>query len=123
MIKILIVDDQATVRKGLRMQLSLEADLKVVGEAENGSMALEAIPILNPDLIILDLEMPIMDGLSTLEILRKHYPDMPVVMLSIHDWPEDRAHAQAEGVSAFIVKSGNPSELITEIHRVVNQQN
>ena len=94
MINILIVDDQAAVRKGLKMQLSLEADLLVVGEVENGSRALEVIPSLKPDVVILDLEMPVMDGLSTLEFLRIEHPEIPVIMLSIHDCLDDRFQAE-----------------------------
>lgn len=120
--KILIVDDQAAVRKGLKMQLSLEADLLVVGEAENGSLALELIPSLKPDVIILDLEMPVMDGLSTLEMLRMEYPDICVIMLSIHDSVGDRLRSEVGGASAFVVKSGDPSQLISEIRRVVDHQ-
>ena len=122
MIKILIVDDQAVVRKGLKMQLSLEDDLLVVGEAENGRQALEVIPSLKLDVIILDLEMPVMDGLSTLEILRKEHPGIPVIMLSIHDCLDDRLQAETEGVSAFVVKSGDPSRLISEIRQVADHQ-
>ncbi len=120
MIKILIVDDQAAVRKGLKMQLSLEADLLVVGEAENGSQALEMVPSMKPDVIILDLEMPVLDGLRTLEKLRKEYPDIGVIMLSIHDYVDDQLSSKIEGASAFVVKSGDPSQLIGEIRRVVD---
>ena len=120
MIKILIVDDQAAVRKGLKMQLSLEADLLVVGEAENGSQALEMVPSLKPDVIILDLEMPVLDGLRTLEKLRMEYPDIGVIMLSIHDYVDDQLSSKIEGASAFVVKSGDPSQLIGEIRRVVD---
>lgn len=119
MIKILIVGDQAILSRGLRMRLSLEADLEVVAEAENASKALEVIPNLKPDLIVLDLEMSKTDGLSNFEIIRGSYLDIPVIMLSIHDWQEDRARAKADGMNAFI---SDPSELITEIHRVVNQR-
>jgi len=122
MIKILIVDDQAVVRKGLKMQLSLEADLLVVGEAENGRQALEMILTIKPDVIILDLEMPVMDGLSTLEILRKEHPGIPIIILSIHESLDDRLQAEAEGVSAFVVKSGDPSRLISEIRQVADHQ-
>jgi DNA-binding NarL/FixJ family response regulator len=121
MIKILVVDDQAAVRKGLRMQLSLEADLMVVGEAENGRLALEMIPGLKPDVVILDLEMPVMDGLSTLEKLRTEQPELPVIILSIHDCLDNRLQAEVEGASAFVVKSSDPSQLISEIRRVADQ--
>jgi len=121
MIKILLVDDQAAVRRGLRMQLSLENTLFVVGEAENGLRALEVIHELNPDLIILDLEMPIMDGHRTLKELRKQHSDIPVIMLSIHDGVEDRTLAEAEGVSEFVVKSGDLSPLITAIYKAIDQ--
>ena len=121
MIKILLVDDQAAVRRGLRMQLSLENTLFVVGEAENGLRALEVIHELNPDLIILDLEMPIMDGHRTLKELRKQHSDIPVIMLSIHDSVEDRTLAEAEGVSEFVVKSGDLSPLITAIYKAIDQ--
>ena len=122
MIKILIVDDQDAVRKGLKMQLSLEADLLVVGEAENGRQALERVPTIKPDVIILDLEMPVMDGLSTLEILRNESPGIPVIMLSIYDCPDDRLQAESEGARAFVIKSGDPSRLISEIRQVADHQ-
>jgi len=119
MIKILIVDDQPAVRKGLRMQLSLEDDLEVVGEAENGNEAVKAVPELNPDLIILDLEMPIIDGFNTMEILNERHPGLPVIALSIHDNIENRRKAQLKGVNAFVLKSGDTSELIAKIHQAV----
>ena len=122
MIKILIVDDQDAVRKGLKMQLSLEADLLVVGEAENGRQALEMVPTIKPDVIILDLEMPVMDGLRTLEKLRKEYPDIGVIMLSIHDCVDDRLRSKITGANAFVVKIGDPSQLISEIRLVANHQ-
>lgn len=122
MVKIFIIDDRAEVRKGLRMQLSLESDFVIVGEAEGGSSALEAIPTVNPDVIILDCEMPVMDGFSAWEKLRKLTPQIPVIMLSIYDCPEERNRAIAEGLSAFIVKDGEQSSLFNAIYDAVNKR-
>ncbi|MFQ5356027.1 MAG: chemotaxis response regulator protein-glutamate methylesterase [Mariprofundaceae bacterium] len=81
-IRVLVVDDAVLVRRMLSDVLNSDADIEVVGVAANGKIALEKIPRLEPDLITLDIEMPVMDGLETLVAIRKAYPRLPVIMFS-----------------------------------------
>lgn len=81
-IRILVVDDSVVIRKVLSDTLAEDRALEVVGTASDGRIALAKIPLLKPDLITLDVEMPVMDGLETLAFLRKLYPKLPVIMFS-----------------------------------------
>src|SRR6202162_4400997 len=81
-IRILVVDDSVVIRKLLADTLSADPALEVVGVASDGRIALAKIPLLKPDLITLDIEMPVMDGLQTLAAVRKLYPKLPVIMFS-----------------------------------------
>ncbi|HEX2909053.1 MAG TPA: response regulator transcription factor [Phototrophicaceae bacterium] len=81
-IRIMLVDDHAVVRQGLRMFLGLDADIEVVGEATNGAQALQAARRLRPDVILMDLLMPEMDGVTAIEILRREMPDTEIIALT-----------------------------------------
>src|SRR5271170_5735029 len=81
-IRILVVDDSLVIRRLLSDTLSGDRSLEVVGTASDGRIALAKIPLLKPDLITLDIEMPVMDGLETLAAVRKLYPKLPVIMFS-----------------------------------------
>ena len=116
-IKILLVDDQESVLKGLRMRLELEDDLWVTGEANDGFRALELAVELRPDIIVMDLEMPKMDGISAAKALHELAPEVTVIMLSMHSDPTLRARAREAGVWAFVEKREGAVNLIREIHR------
>ena len=122
MIKILVVDDQAVVCEGLKMRFALEPDLHVVGEAGNGLEALEAARTLAPDIIVMDVEMPLMDGITAARHLQETLPHIGLVMFSIHDDAETRAWAQEAGAATFVQKDGageNLLEAIRWLHRVL----
>lgn len=118
MIKILLVDDQIMVRRGLRMRLALESDLEVIGEASNGWEALELSRILNPDVIVMDIEMPDLDGISALRMLYDANPNFDVIILTLHDAPQNRARALASGAKAFVSKQGGAKVLIDTIRKM-----
>src|SRR5438067_2064783 len=101
MIKLLLVDDQSIVRQGLRRRLLLEPDILVVGEASSGEEALELVQSLDPDIVLMDVEMPGMDGITATEAMRDSTPQSTVVMMSIHDDVRTRALALAAGAAAF----------------------
>ena len=105
MIRLLIVDDQPAVRKGLKLRLAAEPDLLVVGEASDGVVALERAQALHPDIVLMDVEMPHMDGIATANALREICPNICVIMLSIYDDARMRSCAQKAGAVAFISKS------------------
>lgn len=119
MIRLVLVDDQAAVRQGLRMRLLLEPDMAVVGEASNGKEALALVQQLYPDVVLMDIEMPDMDGITTTAVLRTIVPQSMVVMLSIHDNGIMRARAQTAGARAFVEKQGSMEALLTAIRLAI----
>ena len=120
MIRLLLVDDQSIVRQGLRMRLSIEPDIVVVGEASNGEQAIELVHALSPDIVLMDVEMPGMDGISATADLHATPTQSAVVMMSIHDDAQTRARAQAAGAAAFIAKSGIFEDLLTTVRHIVD---
>jgi DNA-binding NarL/FixJ family response regulator len=114
-IRIFLVDDQATVRHGLRMRLQLEADMAVVGEASDGAAALAALPGTHPDVMVLDYEMPGMNGMDTLNALLLSKSELPVIMLSIHDNDVIKREAARAGAFAFVAKHEAGDRLLEAI--------
>ena len=114
-IRVLIADDHALVRTGLRALLEAKPDIEVVGEAENGAVALVQARKLQPDVIIMDLTMPGRGGVATTEDLRRECPGARVVVLTMHD---DEAYvrvAQLAGASAFVLKKALATDLIDAV--------
>jgi len=105
-IKILLVDDQVSVRWGLKMRFALEPDFIVLGQAGTGVEAIQAAQTLMPDVVVMDVEMPEMDGITATQHLHDMMPHVGVVMLSIHGDADTRARAEAAGACAFIEKQG-----------------
>jgi DNA-binding NarL/FixJ family response regulator len=117
-ITVLIVDDEKTVRAGLRMRLELEPDLVIAGEAGNGLEALRLAREVRPDVVVMDVEMPHMDGLAAATELKATVPPPRVVMSSIHDDTLTRARAAAAGAAAFVGKQEGVELLIDTIRQV-----
>lgn len=117
MIRVLLVDDQPTVLQGLRMRLALEPDLKIVGEARNGAEALAMAPLLRPDVVLMDVEMPGIDGIEATEALRRTPTQMAVVLLTIHDDAATRARARQAGVTGFVSKHDSSDAVVAAIRR------
>ena len=121
MIRVLLVDDQAVVRRALRARFHLEPDLEVVGEASTGTEALTLAQTLTPDVVLMDIEMPEMDGIAATAALRKAVPQSAVVILSIYDDVHTRARAQAAGAVAFVEKRGATDGLFSAIRLAAGQ--
>jgi len=119
MIKILLVDDEPRVCQGLRMRLALEPDLFVVGEAGDGVAAIKAVQALGPDVVVTDVDMPKMDGITMIEWLREVASSVAAIVLTVHDHAEARAQARAAGAKAFICKQEDVERLIDAIRHVV----
>jgi two-component system, NarL family, invasion response regulator UvrY len=117
MIKILIADDHAIVRQGLRKIVDIDAGMKVVGEAANGAELLNLVREQSADVVILDLSMPGRNGLETLKDLKRLYPSLAVIILSIH--PEDQYAVRAfkAGASGYMTKESVPEELVKAIRQ------
>ena len=118
MIRVVLVDDQALFRAGIRMLLASQPDIDVVGEAGDGREAIELVRATRPDVVLMDIRMPVMDGLSaTAEILTQ--PDPPrIVMLTTFDLDEAAARAIRQGASGFLLKDADPEFLLAAIRTV-----
>ncbi len=110
--RVLIVDDNAKVRRELRTVLALAGDVEIVGEAEDGREAIRQVEALRPDLVVMDLGMPAMDGYEATHHIKTHFPGCRVIALTIHSDETARQQASAAGVDDFIVKGAPMDSLI-----------
>ena len=108
-VRILIVDDNPRARDGLSAFVSMQEGLKVVSEAANGEDALTRIESQNPDLVLMDIEMPVMDGLEATEIIKKRWPHIKVIILTLYT--DYLLQAHQAGADAFLVKGCSTEEL------------
>jgi DNA-binding NarL/FixJ family response regulator len=115
MIRILIVEDQTIVRQGLKGLLEAQPDLQVVGEAENGVEALEKVDRLKPDVALMDLRMPIMDGVAATKQIRDRHLDTQVLVLTTLDEDEYIAQAMQYGAIGYLLKDTPAAELANAI--------
>lgn len=120
MIRVLLVDDHPLFREGLKYRLSLDDDIEVVGEAENGKQALELINSLEFDIVLMDINMPEMDGMYVLELIKEQGIDCKVLMLSMHDNKEYILGAMRHGADGYILKDVPGKELIDAIKKVIS---
>ena len=119
MISLVIADDHAIVREGLRCLLESEPGLKVVGEAEDGREVLEEVARGRPDIVVLDITMPRMGGLETLERLRTEHAGTRVILLSSHDDPPFIQSAIGLRADGYVLKNGRAAEIVTAIREVM----
>lgn len=114
-IPILLVDDQALFREGLRTLLSVHADLLVVGEAANGSEALQRVNALQPSVILMDLRMPVLGGVETTRRVRTLHPQVKVIVLTTFDDDEEVFEALRAGAVGYLLKDAPPEKLAEAI--------
>lgn len=117
-IRLLVVDDHAAFRSMLIDLLSIWDDIEVVGECEDGSEVLEAAERLHPDVVLMDLSMPVVDGDEATRILHAAHPDLPVVMLTAHGAAAS-PRATAAGADALVSKDGDTETLLACLRSVV----
>jgi DNA-binding NarL/FixJ family response regulator len=118
LIRVVIVDDDPLVRVGLSLVLGAGADIEVVGEAADGAAALDAVRTLAPDVVLMDIRMPGMDGLAATEALRGAEPAPAVIVLTTFDTDEHVLRALRGGASGFLLKDTPPTEMLTAVRRV-----
>ena len=119
MIRVLIADDQALVRGGFRLILDAESDIQVCGDAENGRAALDLAATTNPDVIVMDVRMPVLDGVeATRRVLARSGERPRVLMLTTFDLDEYVYEALRAGASGFLLKDIDPSELVRAVRAV-----
>ena len=111
MIRTLIVDDQNLIREGIRMLLEKASEIEIVGEASNGETALEKIQAIRPDVVLLDIDMPGINGLTVADRIRLKFPQVKVIMLSSHEERRYIQRATAVGAKGYLVKNATSEEL------------
>ncbi len=117
-IKVLLVDDHAILREGVHALLAREPDILVVGEAADGEEALEQVPRLTPDVVIMDIVMPRLNGLEATRIIRERHPDTRVLILSMYDDHEYVVQIIQAGASGYVLKRVVTEDLVRAIHEV-----
>lgn len=113
--KLLLVDDHAVVRSGLRMLLDGQADVEIVGEAGTASEAINAVATLKPDVVLMDIGLPDMSGIDATQEVKRLWPQVAVVALTIHEDQEYFFKMLEAGASGYVPKRAAPEELITAI--------
>lgn len=115
-ISVLLVDDDANVRRALRWRFALEPRLSVAGEASDGADALTRVRELKPGLVVMDVQMPVMDGVEACRQMHAEHPGMPVVCISMADDPATRDRCLAAGATAFVSKN-EPGDALLDVIR------
>lgn len=117
-INVLIIDDHPLFRQGICWSLSVEKDIEVVGQAENGTQAIKLTETLSPHVVLLDINLPGLNGLEVARVLKRRAPHMGIIVLTIHDDDEQLFNAIKAGAAAYASKDVDPQELIKMIREV-----
>lgn len=121
-IKVIIADDHPLIREGIIKILSLEPGIEVVGEAEDGAQAIELARATDVDMILMDINMPNINGIVATKIIKKEKPDVNIIALTIHNQEEYLFELIRCGISGYVLKDVRPSELIETIQKVAEGQ-
>src|SRR5919206_1183052 len=119
-VRILIAENHNLVRDGLRRLLSLLPNLEVVGEASNGREALELCRTLQPDLVLMDVRMPEMDGLQATRAIKREHPGIAVLMVTMYENPDYLLEALDAGAAGYVLKDAPADRLIGAVRRTLN---
>jgi len=120
-INVLVVDDHAILRDGIRSMLESQEDIRVLGEAENGAEAIEFIKGCQPDIVLMDISMPKMNGLEATRFIHDHFPQVKVLILTQHDNLEYIAPALQAGAAGYVLKRSGRRELLNALRQVHEQ--
>ncbi|GAA4333855.1 response regulator transcription factor [Flaviaesturariibacter amylovorans] len=121
-IKVAIADDHHLFRTGVRTSLSTYKDIQMVAEAENGMQLLNLLRHIRPDVVLLDIQMPIMDGLSTLPEIKKLYPDVKVIMLSMHNDHSMISRMMELGANSYLTKESDSETIYQAVKTCFNDE-
>ena len=117
---VLIADDNIVVRRALRQVFQYESDFEVCGEAGNGREAIERAEQCKPDLVVMDLSMPVMNGLDAARAIKRVLPDVPVIMFSNYSDKFSEEEARSAGISAMVSKTESVSVLVAKARLLIN---
>ncbi len=118
LIRVLIADDHTLVRQGIRMLLEAQPDLSVVGEASDGAEAVRVAHEVNPDVVVIDVAMPVMDGLEATRVIKRDQPGVQVLVLTMHEGEDYFFQILTAGASGYVLKRAAASDLIAAVHAV-----
>ncbi|MEO8026016.1 MAG: response regulator transcription factor [Bryobacteraceae bacterium] len=122
MIRILLADDHGIVRQGTRSLLEKESDLEVVGEAEDGRSAVEMTEALQPDVVVMDIAMPQLNGLDAAAQITRRHPDVSVIILSMHEEEDYLIRALSAGVRGYLLKDTAQIDLVRAVRSVARKK-
>ena len=117
--KVLIVDDHKALRRAVAMQLRMEPDIELVGEAENGEAAIASARSLQPDVIVMDVQMPIMDGVKATRIIHQEFPGMSIIAFTMFQSQDQSAAMHEAGAMRYMEKGGRADALLKAIRECV----
>jgi two-component system, NarL family, invasion response regulator UvrY len=120
MIKVLLADDHSIVRAGLRRIVEESGDMQVIAEADDGRAAIEQVHKTSPDVAIIDISMPGLDGLEVISQLKLFYPDLPILILTMHEEGQYVVRAIEAGAMGYITKQSAPEQLVKAIRKVIS---
>ncbi len=118
--RLIVADDHALLRSGIRSMLAGEPDLEVIGEAADGLEALELCRRLRPDLVLMDVRMPRMDGLAATRAIKEEFPHTSVVMVTMQDDPDYLFEAVIAGAAGYVLKGATPDQLTEAVRQVLD---
>ena len=119
-IKVLIADDHALIRKGLKSIISFEADFSIVGEAENGEKALEMLKLYEPDIILLDLNMPLLNGIKVIELVKQYNSNIKIIVITVEADKKVIHEAINFGTDGYVLKDSAGDEIVDAMRIVYN---
>jgi len=117
-IKVLLVDDQTLIRQGIRLLLEIEPDIQVVGQAADGRLALEQVEALHPDVVLMDVRMPEMDGLAATRLLSASHPEVKVIILTTFEDDETVFEGLKAGARGYLLKDISSEEMAQAVRKV-----
>ncbi|MBI2958578.1 MAG: response regulator transcription factor [Chloroflexi bacterium] len=117
-IKVLVADDHAIVREGICLVLRGYSDIEVIGEAADGAQAIEQVEKLKPDVVLMDISMPVMGGLDAIQAIKQKFPEVQVLALTVHESPEYLRRVLALGAAGYLLKGTTSSELVSAVRAV-----
>src|SRR6195952_2773679 len=121
-IKVAIADDHALFRAGVKTALSVRKDIEMIAEADNGMQLLNLLKHVEPDVILLDIQMPLMDGISTLPEIRKLYPEIKVIILSMHNDHSMISKLMEVGANSYLTKNSDSETIYQAIKTCYEQE-
>jgi DNA-binding NarL/FixJ family response regulator len=119
-VRLLIADDHALVRSGLRVMLKREPGFEIIGEAGNGREAVELCRSLEPNLVLMDMRMPEMDGLEATRAIKREHPEISILMVTMHDNNDYMLEAAKAGAAGYVLKDASRNELLATMRHVMS---